>query len=129
MNPLVEMENLPFEALVNNWGYDKFYDIVNASINYKIEKNIFIKNNPIPRKPRMGINTSKIKNESYIGCRFNATTLESSTFDSLHQLLTKHEASKIKITHKANIIILDAPSKNANSLAKELEQIGFNPFS
>ena len=122
-------ENNSFEALVNNWGYDKFYDIVNASINYKIEKNIFIKNNPIPRKPRMGINTSKIENESYIGCRFNATTLESSTFHSLHQLLTKHEASKIKITHKANIIILDAPSKNANSLAKELEQIGFNPFS
>ncbi|WP_368029990.1 sulfite reductase [Arcobacter sp. s6] len=121
--------NNSFEALVKNWGYDKFYDILNASINYKIQKNIFIKNNPVPRKPRMGINNSKIKDESYIGCRFNSNTLESSTFDSLHQLLTKHEASKIKITHKANIIVLDAPSKNANSLAKELEKIGFNPFS
>ena len=122
-------QNNSFGALVNSWGYDKFYDILNASINYKIEKNIFIKNNPSPRKPRMGINSSKIENESYIGCRFNLSTMKGSTFDSLHQLLKKHEVSKIKITHKANIIILDAPSKNAHTLAKELEQIGFNPFS
>lgn len=122
-------QNNSFDALVNSWGFDKFYDILNASINYKIEKNIFIKNNPSPRKPRMGINTSKIENESYIGCRSNSNIIESSTFDSLHQLMKKHEASKIKVTHKANIIILDAPSKNADNLAKELEKIGFNPFS
>ena len=122
-------QNNSFGALVNSWGYDKFYDILNASINYKIEKNIFIKNNPSPRKPRMGINSSKIEGESYIGCRFKSTTMKSSTLDSLHQLLLKYNASKIKVTHKANIIILDVPSKNAISLVKELGEIESEHFS
>lgn len=121
-------EKSSFEYLVNNWGFHKFYDILNASINYKIEKNISTKHTSIPKKPRMGINESKVQGESYIGCRFESTTMKSSALDSLHQLLVKHEASKIKVTHKANIIILDAPSKNAINLAKELEKIGCNPF-
>ena len=118
-----------FEHLVNDWGFDKFYDILNASINYKIEKSIFIKNNDIPRKPRMGINSSKIENESYIGCKFKSNIISSTTLDSLYELLVKYKASRIKITHKANIIILDVPTVNAQILAKELEEIGFNSFS
>lgn len=118
-----------FEYLVNNWGFDKFYDILNASINYKIEKDISKKDISTPRKPRMGINSSKIQGESYIGCRFNSNDISYSTLESLYELLLKYKASKIKITHKANIIILDAPSINAEDFAKELEKIGFNPFS
>lgn len=122
-------EKNSFEYFVNNLGFHKFYDILNASVNYKIEKNISTKYTSVPRKPRMGINDSKIEGESYIGCRFKSNEIKSSTLDSLHLLLVKYEASKIKITHKANIIILDAPSKNAINLAKELEEIGCNPFS
>jgi sulfite reductase (ferredoxin) len=121
-------ENNSFEALVNSWSLDKFYDILNASINYKMEKSLFIKTNESPRKPRMGINSSKIKGESYIGCRLESTTLKSKTLEILYSLLEKYEASKIKITHKANVIILDAPTKNANDFAKELKEIGFNSF-
>ena len=123
------LQKSSFEYLVNNWGFDKFYDILNASINYKIEKDISIKNISTPRKPRMGINSSKIQGESYIGCRFDSNNISYSTLDSLYELLLKYKASKIKITHKANIIILDAPSINAEEFAKELQKIGFNPFS
>ena len=121
-------EKNSFEDLVNNWGLNKFYDILNASINYKIERNIFTKNDIKPKKPRLGINASKIEGESYVGCKLENTTFKSSVFDSLHLILEKHDASKIKITHKENIIILDVPSKNVDNLAKELHEIGFNPF-
>lgn len=122
-------ENTSFEYLVKDWGFHKFYDILNASINYKIEKSIPIKNISIPRKSRIGINPSKIQGESYIGCRVESNVMKSSVLDSLHLLLLKHKASKIKITHKANIIILDTPSKNAENLAKDLKEISFNSFS
>jgi sulfite reductase beta subunit-like hemoprotein len=122
-------ENNSFEYLVKDWGFDKFYDILNASINYKIEKTIPTKNTLIPRKSRIGINTSKIQGESYIGCRVGSSIIKGSVLDSLHLLLTKHKASKIKITHKANIIILDTPSKNALDLANDLKEISFNSFS
>ena len=82
----------------------------------------------IPCTIALGINASKIEGESYVGCKLENTTFKSSVFDSLHLILEKHDASKIKITHKENIIILDVPSKNVDNLAKELHEIGFNPF-
>lgn len=121
-------QNSSFEFLVNNWGINKFFDILNSTVNYKIERNLFIKEQIIPRKPRMGINKSKIENQSYIGCKINSSTIQSSNLDNLSSLLEKYSASKIKITHKGNIIILDASSNSANDLAIELEKIDFNPF-
>ena len=121
-------QNSSFEFLVNNWGINKFFDILNSTVNYKIERNLFIKEQIIPRKPRMGINKSKIENQSYIGCKINSSTIQSSNLDNLSSLLEKYSASKIKITHKGNIIILDALSANADDFAKDLEKINFNPF-
>lgn len=117
-----------FEHLVKKWGMARFFDIVNSSTNYKIQRNISTKQNTTPRNPRMGINKSSIEGESYIGCKINSSIIENKSLDSLSFLLEKYNASKIKITHKGNIIILNAPSKNANDFAKELEEINFNPF-
>jgi sulfite reductase beta subunit-like hemoprotein len=117
-----------FEYLVNNWGFNKFSDILNSTINYKIQRNINKIENIVPRKPRLGINKSKIEGESYIGCRISSSTIKSTNIDTLSSLLEKYEASRVKITHKGNIIILDVPTSSAENLAKELEKINFNPF-
>ena len=76
----------------------------------------------------MGVNESKIEGQSYIGCKLNFSTIERKNLDNLSTLLEKYNASKIKITHKGNIIVLDAPTSNAENLAIELEKINFNPF-
>lgn len=117
-----------FEHLVKKWGMGRFFDILNASTNYKIQRNISTKQSTTPRNPRMGINKSSIEGESYIGCKITSSIIENKSLDSLSTLLEKYSASKIKITHKGNIVILDAPSKSANDFAKELEKIDFNPF-
>lgn len=117
-----------FEHLVKKWGMARFFDILNSSTNYKIQRNISTKQSTTPRNPRMGINKSSIEGESYIGCKITSSKIENKSLDSLSNLLEKYSASKIKITHKGNIIILDAPSKSANDFAKELEKINFNPF-
>ena len=121
-------QNSSFESLVNSWGINKFFDILNSTVNYKIEKNKTIQEQTSPRKPRMGINKSKIEEQSYIGCKITSSTIQSSNLDNLSFLLEKYSASKIKITHKGNIIVLDALSTNADEFAKELEKINFNPF-
>ena len=123
-----KLENSSFEYLVKNWGLNKFSDILNSTVNNKIQRNLETKQNPKARKPRMGINESKIQGQSYIGCKLDFKILQSSNLDDLLKLLEKFGASKIKITHKGNIIVLDAPTKNANEFAKELEKINFNPF-
>ncbi len=123
-----KIENSSFEYLVKNWGLNKFFDILNSTVNNKIQNNLETKLDTSSRKPRMGINESKIEGQSYIGCKLDFNILESSKLDNLTTLLEKYSASKIKLTHKGNIIVLDAPTKNANDLAKELEKINFNPF-
>ena len=117
-----------FEYLVNNLGFNEFFHLLNSSINCKIQRSTFIKNDASPRKPRMGIHPSKIKDENYIGCKIENPNIKSSSFESLYSILKKYDASKIKITHKSNIIILDVPCKNSDNLAKELCKIGFNAF-
>lgn len=117
-----------FEHLVKTWGFEEFFNILNSTIDYKLQKNISIKNEIIPKKPRMGIHKSKIEKQSYIGCKIDFNILKSSNLNSLEKLLEKFGATKIKITHKKNIVILDAQSNSAETFAKELQNIGFNPF-
>lgn len=117
-----------FEYLVKNWGFEEFFNILDSTINYKLQKTISTKNERIPVKPRMGIHKSKIEKQSYIGCKIDFNILESSNLESLLNTLEEFGATKIKITHKKNIVILDAQSKDAEIFAKELQKIGFNPF-
>jgi sulfite reductase (ferredoxin) len=118
-----------FQSLVKKWGIHKFFDVVNSSMNYKIQRNVQTKEHTIPRKPRMGINESNVEEQSYIGCKINSSTIHNTNLDYLSSLLEKYQASKIRISHKGNIIILDVPTSQAEKLAKELEKIDFNPFA
>lgn len=123
-----DLEKSSFEYLIKNWGLNKFFDILNSSINYKIQKNILIKSENQTRKSKIGIYDSKIENQSYIGCKVNSSSIEKEKIELLASLLEKYNASKIKITHKGNIVVLDAPKDNAYNFAKELENIDFSPF-
>jgi sulfite reductase beta subunit-like hemoprotein len=92
------------------------------------QKSAIISKDKTPKKPRFGINESKIEGQSYIGCRLGSNEFSSSTIDNLLALFEKYNASRIKITHKGNIIILDVPAINAKNLASDLEKTNFNPF-
>ncbi|MFW3406490.1 sulfite reductase [Aliarcobacter butzleri] len=123
-----DIEKSSFEYLIKDLGYLRFFDILNSMMDYKVQKTAIISKDKTPRKPRFGINESKRVGESYIGCKLGSSEFTSSTIDNLLSLLQKYNASKIKITHKGNIIILDVPSINAKNLASDLEKTNFNPF-
>ena len=97
-------------------------------MDYKVQKSAIISKDKTPKKPRFGINESKIEGQSYIGCKLGSNEFSSSTIDNLLALFEKYNASRIKITHKGNIIILDVPAINAKNLASDLEKTNFNPF-
>lgn len=123
-----EIKKSTFEFFINDLGFARFFDILQSSINFNI-KPIFIDlSSTNSKKPRMGVHDSKTLGKSYIGCVIENKKQKSENIEKLTFLLEKFEASKIKITHKGNIIILDTPTKTAQTLAKELEKIDFNPF-
>ncbi|MEV9594892.1 sulfite reductase [Aliarcobacter butzleri] len=123
-----DIEKSSFEYLIKDLGYVRFFDILNSMMDYKVQKSAIISKDKTPKKPRFGINESKIEGQSYIGCRLGSNEFSSSTIDNLLALFEKYNASKIKITHKGNIIILDVPAINAKNLASDLEKTNFNPF-
>lgn len=124
-----DVENSSFKSLVSNWGFNKFFDLLVSTVNFKI-KNINLDNEERKdRQPRLGINESKIQGESYIGCKIESLEIGSLGFDNLVTLLEKYNASKIKITHKGNIIVLDAPTSSASNFANDLKKVNFNPFA
>jgi len=123
-----DVQTSSFESLIASWGVDKFIDLLSSSITFKI-KNITLEDEKeTPYTEHFGINESKEKGKSYIGCKVNSLEVGSSGFDNLASLLEKYEASKIKITTSGNIIILDAPTLNAEKFAKDLQKVNFNPF-
>lgn len=124
-----DIEKSSFASLIEFWGIDEFFNVLNASVNFKIKENITVSNNKTPQKPRMGIHQSKIEGQSYIGCKVDDFELRSQKLNSLIGLIEKYGASKLKISHKGNIIILDVPNKNAQDLAFELKKIGLNAFA
>ena len=117
-----------FEHLVNKWGIKEFYELLNSSIDYKIKQLYIFDHVEIPRRPRMGINKSTIEGQSYIGCRLENLKIKSEDLETLTSLLEKYNSSKIKLTHKGNVIILDTPTTHANDFAKDLQEISFNSF-
>lgn len=119
-----ESKNSFFDSFIEHWGYEKFTEELSSKIDFK-ELKIDSKNKNLIKQPRIGINKSTIENESYIGCKIeNEISLE--TFNKFILMLEKYKASKIKLTHKANIIILDAKSSTAQEFAEELKSINFD---
>lgn len=123
------IEDSSFESLVGSWGYMKFYDILSSMVTFKIKEFDLIEEEKEGRQPRLGIHESKVEGQSYIGCKVKSPKIGSKGLEDLASILEKHEASRIKLTHKGNVIVLDAPTKNAQNLAKDLEKINFNPFA
>ena len=117
-----------FASLIKTWGIREFTNILESSINFNL-KTIVLEEDDIPTKgEHFGINKSAVDGESYIGCKLETSNLKASDFTGLAQILEKHDASKIKLTNKGHIIVLDAPTTNASDLANDLKKVNFNPF-
>ncbi|MBL3520161.1 sulfite reductase [Aliarcobacter lanthieri] len=121
-----DIQKSTFEYFIKDLGLNSFCDILESMCDYKLQSNNKIEKSSNPRKARLGINQSAIKDFSFIGCKIEHKSLSSKIIDELVKLLETFGAKRAKITHKSNIIILDVPTKNASVLAKELENIGFN---
>ena len=124
-----DVEDSSFQSLVGSWGFVKFFDILDSSVTFRIKEDDIDDEETVGRQPRLGINESKVDGQSYIGCVVKNSQIGSAGLEKLANLLEKYDASKIKLTHKGNIVILDAPTKNADEFAKELHKVDFNPFN
>ena len=119
-------KNSNFKEFIKEFTLDSFCDILSSNLDIKIEdyKKLELLNSP--KKPRMGINKSSKDGYSFIGLRSLKKELNKDELENLIEQMNKYSATKLKITHKSSIIILDVPTKNSENLVNTLKKSGLN---
>lgn len=113
-------------SLVKLWGASRFVDILHSEINFKIKDTNDIGAETSKSKQHFGIHESKQKAKSYIGCAIKQDDLNADMIEKLTDTLKKYEVSAIKLTTAKNIVVLDAPTLQAEELSNELKSIGIS---
>lgn len=113
-----------FKNFIDEIDLINFNNILSSMLDFKIQDSCFMNTNIEPKKPRMGINKSLKDGYSYIGLKSKDAKFSKEDLEKLILTLEKNSASKLKITHKSNIIILDVPTKNSEILSSSLRDIG-----
>ena len=119
-------KNSNFKEFIKEFTIESFCDILSSNLDIKIEdyKKLELLNSP--KKPRMGINQSTKDGYSFIGLRSLKKELNKDELENLIEQMNKYSATKLKITHKSSIIILDVPTKNSENLVNTLKKSGLN---
>ena len=112
-----------FKSFIDDLELINFSHILSSMLDVKIFDSSLINSNIEPKKPRMGIHKSAKDGFSYIGLNSKYKSFTQNKLEEFIKSLEENQASRIKITHKSNIIILDAPSKNSENLHSNLLEI------
>ncbi|OCL88358.1 Sulfite reductase (ferredoxin) [Aliarcobacter thereius] len=112
-----------FKSFIEDLELINFSHILSSMLDFKIFDSSLINSNIDPKKPRMGIHKSMNNGFSYIGLNSKYKNFTQKKLEDFIRILEENQASKIKITHKSNIIILDAPSQNSENLNSSLLEL------
>ena len=114
--------------LIEHWGIEKFIQELQESLTFKIKDANEIEYINSKYREHFGIHESKEKGKSFIGCALNSGHIGVEGLNNLIKLFEQFEVTSLKTTVTQNIIITDAPTKNAEALAKALEEVGISAF-
>ena len=112
--------------IIEQWGINKFKDVLQTTLTFRIKEPKELKYVNSKHRDHFGIHKSREKDSSFIGCALNSGHIGVSGLNSLITLFEKFEAKALKATVTQNIVITKVPTRNAQALANELEQVGIS---
>ena len=112
--------------IVEKWGVEKFLEVLHEEINFKLKDPKVIEYTPYVKREHFGIHESTVEAKSYIGCAISGGRIKAQGVQNLLAVLKKYDATTIKLTTSQNLIILDAPTKDASAMAEELTAVGID---
>ncbi|RXJ65903.1 ferredoxin--nitrite reductase [Halarcobacter ebronensis] len=113
--------------IIEEWGVQKFREILQNNLTFRIKDPNEIEYVNSKHRDHFGIHASKVKNSSFIGCALNSGHIGLDGLEKLVLLFEKYDAKALKATVTQNIVITQVPTKNAQALAQELEEVGISP--
>ncbi len=114
--------------IIENWGIERFREVLQNGLSFKIKTPNDIEYVHSRYREHFGINESKEEGKSFIGCALNSGHIGLEGLNKLIELFERYKATALKATVTQNIIITSVPTKNAEAMAKELEEVGISPF-
>jgi len=112
--------------IVEKWGVEKFLEVLHEELNFKLKEPNIIEYTPYAQRGHFGIHESTVKAKSYIGCAISGGRIKNEGIKNLVCILKKYKATTIKLTTTQNMVILDAPTKNAEEMSQDLIDVGID---
>jgi len=119
--------------LVADWGWQKFRDVLEQTIGFKLEHDDSI-TGPVhaPHTDHMGTGPQKQAGLNYVGIPIERGRITSQQMALVAELAEKHAArgnAQIRLSNKQNIILANIPTENLDGLVKELTAAGLPPHA
>ena len=112
--------------LVNDWGLEKFVDAIEEKIGYKLQEGqVEPKITPFENRTHFGIHEAKQENESFIGFATNSGRIAGEDFQAISDICTKYNVKGLALTPTQNFIIYGVQTSDAQSLAEEIDALGY----
>jgi sulfite reductase beta subunit-like hemoprotein len=118
--------------LVSDWGWQKFRDVLEEKIGFKLEHDDAIVG-PIhaPHTDHMGTGPQKQPGLNYVGIPIERGRILSEQMATVATLAEKFagEKAQIRLSNKQNVIIANVPTEQLDGLVKELTAAGLPPHA
>jgi len=112
--------------IVEKWGVEKFLSVLHEELNFTLKEPKVVEYTPYAQREHFGIHESTVKAKSYIGCAIAGGRIGASGINNLLTVMKKYDATTIKLTTSQNLIILDAPTLEAQNMADDLTNAGID---
>ncbi|WP_419771060.1 MAG: nitrite/sulfite reductase [Candidatus Marinarcus sp.] len=109
--------------IIQEWGIEKFKEVLHENINFVLKEQKVQDFTAYEKREHFGIHESTVRSKSYIGCAISSGNITATGLLNLLSVMKKYEATTIKTTTTQNFVILDAPTLQAQEMAKDLDAV------
>lgn len=119
--------------LVADWGWQKFRDMLEADLGFKLEHDDSIVNPPAaPHTDHMGTGPQKQPGLHYVGVPIQRGRLTAAQMLAAAQLSQRFAApgqQQIRLSNKQNLLLVNVPAQNVDPLVAALTAAGLTPHA
>ncbi len=108
--------------LVADLGFNKFISLLQSELTFKIKDTVEFIDTKKAFDNYYGVFQSNKENYSFVGFHLENKDLKAQGLEKLYELMQEYNASKIKITPREDIIVLDVPTKVAKDFEHRLKE-------
>ncbi|QKJ23805.1 nitrite/sulfite reductase [Poseidonibacter lekithochrous] len=112
--------------LVNEWGLEVFVAEIEKRLAYDLQEGLIEPQiTPFENRNHFGIHEAKQIGESFIGFAINSGRVAGEDFESISKICRKYNVGGVALTSTQNFIIYGVKTEDAQSLADEIDDLGY----